>query len=510
MNILLITADQWRGQYLSGLGHPIVKTPNLDMLAQNGVLFRQHFVQATPCSPSRTSLHTGMYMFNHRCVGNGTPLASRFTNWALEARAAGYDPSLFGYTDTPVDPTGLNPNDPRLTHYSEPLRGIGDYTPIKSDVSTDWVAYLIQKGYPIPEKWRDLYNERVPGTTWHEGGEVSLPLAIKAEDHETCYMVDQCMNWIDTQRGPWISHLSLLRPHPPFVSPEPYNLMYAPENFPEPNRFATLEQQAEQHPFLAYMLDNTRYKCSKNTKKLQEAHANYCGLMTEVDDNLGRMFSQLKQSGHWDSTLIIFTSDHGEQMGDHWLFSKLGFYDESYHVPLIIFDPRSESDPSRGKQLDMFTENIDIMPTMLDWLGAEIPSQCDGYSLCPVLRTGNAPEGWRREVHWEYDFRDLEHQLPESSLEISSHQCGLSVVRNREYKYVHFSALPPLLFDLKNDPQELINRANDPAYQAIMLEFSNKLLSWRMNHTDRGLTETLLTEAGPIFRSSPVPAIPIS
>ena len=118
-NILLICADQWRWDCMSGLGHPNVRTPNIDALAKDGVLFKNHFGQCTPCGPSRTSLLTGLYLMNHRSGRNGTPLDARHTNVALEARKAGYDPSLFGYTDTSPDPRGKHPNDPALTAYDE-------------------------------------------------------------------------------------------------------------------------------------------------------------------------------------------------------------------------------------------------------------------------------------------------------------------------------------------------------------------------------------------------------
>ena len=109
LNVLFITADQWRGDCLSALNHPVVRTPNLDALAAEGVLFRRHFANAVPCGPSRASLHTGMYLQNHRSGTNGTPLDARHTNWAKEAAAHGYDPVLFGYTDTSLDPRGLAP-----------------------------------------------------------------------------------------------------------------------------------------------------------------------------------------------------------------------------------------------------------------------------------------------------------------------------------------------------------------------------------------------------------------
>lgn len=509
MNILFITADQWRGECLSALAHPVVKTPSLDALAKEGVLFKQHYAQATPCAPSRTSLHTGTYLHNNRCVLNGTPVDSRLDNWAKEVRKAGYDPSLFGYTDTGVDPRGLSKKDPRLAHYSEPLPGMGRYTPLYKDVSVDWVSYLRGKGYVIPEEPSELYAKKVEGTDWKDGAETPLPLAIEAEDNETHFMVDECIGWINAQTRPWVTHLSLLRPHPPFAAPEPYNSRYDPATLTPPTRQTSKDREAEQHPYLRHCLENTRYGSTIPSaddngldRDIQQAQSQYYGLMNEVDDNLGRLIESLKANGSWDSTLIIFTSDHGEQMGDHWLTGKLGYFDQSYYVPLIIRDPRVSADATRGKQIEAFTENVDIMPTMLDWLGCDIPTQCDGYSLMPMINTGKAPSFWRKEVHWECDFRDIIIDNELHNLDLTAHQCNLAVIRDEHYKYVHFTALPPLFFDLRADPGELNDLAGDPSYHAIMLTYLQKMMSWRMNYTDRALTEISLTEDGPVSRRS--------
>ena len=110
--VLFISADQWRAECLSAVGHPVVKTPHLDALASDGTLFRQHRTVCAPCGPARTSLHTGLYLTNHRSGRNGTPLDDRFTNVALEARKAGFDPTLFGYTDTSIDPRTRDPVNP--------------------------------------------------------------------------------------------------------------------------------------------------------------------------------------------------------------------------------------------------------------------------------------------------------------------------------------------------------------------------------------------------------------
>ncbi len=504
MNILFITADQWRGECLSALGHPQVETPNLDALAHDGLLFASHYAQATPCAPSRSSIHTGLYLQNHRCVVNGAPLDARFTNWALEVGRAGYAPSLFGYTDSAIDPRGLDSDDPRLRHYSEPLPGIETYTPMVDEVSAEWVEYLRDSGYELPQRPWSLYAQTVPGVDWADGGDAVLPLAITAEDHETHYMTDRCIDWIESQQGPWITHLSLLRPHPPFAAPEPYNRLYDPAAMPAPKRRGTAAEQARQHPLLDYYINHSRFRAPDNPRQTQQDMANYFGLMREVDDNLGRLFDALRARGDWDSTLIVFTSDHGEQLGDHHLMSKLGYFDESYHVPLIIRDPRPEADASRGQRIDAFTESVDLMPTMLDWLGLEIPSQCDGFSLKPALETAELPAGWRDAVFWEFDFRNVRDDEIERHLGITLHQCNLSVLRDRRYKYVHFGALPPLFFDLERDPDEFEDLAGNPDYRDRVLEYAQKMLSLKMNHAERGLTETMLGEGGAVTRRAPL------
>jgi arylsulfatase A-like enzyme len=223
--------------------------------------------------------------------------------------------------------------------------------------------------------------------------------------------------------------------------------------------------------------------------------ASYFGLMSEVDANLGRLFDYLKANGLWDNTLIIFTSDHGEQMGDHHLLGKMGYFDESYHIPLIVRDP--SADKTRGAVLEGFTENIDIMPTLLDWVAAPIPVQCDGLSLLTPVNTGEFPDYWRDEAHWEFDFRSvINGEAMEQKLGLTLHQCTLNVIRDENYKYVHFTNLPPLFFDLTNDPDELVNQAENPEYTSRLLHYTQKMLSWRMNHDEQTLTHMALDEDG--------------
>ncbi len=501
-NILFITADQWRAECLSTLGHR-VKTPNLDKLAQEGVLFTNHYANAVPCGPSRACLHTGMYLQNHRSGTNGTPLDARHTNWALEMRQHGHDPVLFGYTDTANDPREFNPDDKILKSYEGPLPGIKPiiYMGTYPDA---WAEWLAQRGHDIPDISYQLYTQKKKLPEYENGGSFAAPLAIDAEEHDTWFMVDQTMAYIGEQHQsnkPWCVHLSLLRPHPPWIAPEPYNSLYPPDTLEDFKRHPDMATEAAQHPFMAHCLKQRYTAAPRNIKKMARLKSSYFGLMTEVDHNLGRLFDYLKATGQWDKTLIIFTSDHGEQIGDHWITGKLGYFDASYHIPLIIRDPHRQSDEHRGKHLSAFSENIDIMPTMLDWLDIDIPLQCDGMSLLGAVRSGKFPDNWRKEAHWEFDFRDVpEGESWEKELGLTHHQCTLNVIRDHQFKYVHFTQLPSLFFDLENDPDEMVDLVNDPNYTHKVLEYAQKMLSWRMNHDEQTLTHLALTEEGVVSR----------
>jgi arylsulfatase A-like enzyme len=486
-NVLLITVDQWRGECLSALGHPTVRTPHIDGLAADGVLFRNHYAQAAPCGPSRASLLTGMYLQNHRAVLNGTPLDARFTNIALEARARGYDPVLFGYTDQSPDPRLLQPDDPRLTTYEGVLPGFRAVVHLPEHLRP-WAAWLAERGYAVPADARDLYLPVSEAP--------AAPPIYSAEHTEAAFLTGSILDYL-AQRGgePWFVHAAYIRPHPPFIVPAPYNTMYDPADVPPPVRRATWEEEGAQHPFMRGATSIPLLRGPEDDAGLRQMRATYYGMMTEVDAQLGRLLDGLRDSALLDSTLVVLTSDHGEMLGDHWLTDKLGYFDEAYHIPLVIRDPSAEARASVGRVVERFTENVDVMPTVLDWLGAETPVQCDGRSLLPFL-AGDEPDTWRSEAHWEFDFRDPVNRFAEKLLGISIDQCSLNVIRDERYKYVHFTALPPLFFDLRRDPHELEDRSRDPEYAPLVLEYAQKMLSWRMENDERTLTGLFVGPGG--------------
>lgn len=497
--VLFISADQWRGECLSALGHPVVRTPHLDALAADGVLFKRHFTVTAPCGPARSSLHTGLYLMNHRSGRNGTPLDRRHTNIAHEVRKAGMDPMLFGYTDTSADPRGLHPDDPALRTFEGPLPGyrIGMLFP---DYMAAWMNDLRAKGYAFQGRG-DVYQPRPGFVKPPDRGHRYIPTLYQAQDSDTSFMADQVIGWLgDHTTQDWFMHCVFLRPHPPVIAPEPYNAMYDPADVALPQRKATPAEEARQHPQLAqwiaglgrpnhYDEHNPNHLIDMPELELRQMRACYYGMMNEVDDALGRIVAHLKATGEYEHTLIVFSCDHGEMAGDHYTWGKELYFDQSFYIPLIVRDPRQAGDAARGQQVQAFTESVDLMPTVLAWLGLAIPAQCDGRSLLPFLE-GRQPARWRQEVHMELDFRAGPYSGIdfETALGLEPDDCQLAIVRGERWKYVHFAALPPLLFDLHNDPWEMNDLAADPAHQPVMLEMAQKMLSWRLRHQEHVLT----------------------
>lgn len=280
--------------------------------------------------------------------------------------------------------------------------------------------------------------------------------------------------------------------------------MYDPADGPAFRRTASLEAEAAIHPYAAYGLDRTRKsKFVPGVKgkvrdfsdaEFRQVRAIYWGMISEVDSQLGRIWDALAAAGDWDNTVILLMSDHAEMMGDHVSMGKGGFFDQSYHVPLIIRDPRRPA--SHGAQIEAFTEAVDIMPTVADLIGVAVPPHLDGRSLTPFL-DGAAPADWRDAAHWEFDFRSIAKGNAERHFGLTPQQCNLAVIRRDRYKYVHFNGgLPPLLFDMVEDPDETRNVADDPAHLRARLDMAERLLAWRAEHLDQSLALLQLTGDG--------------
>lgn len=511
-NVLLIVVDQWRADFVPALGAGFLRTPNLDRLCREGVTFRNHVTTAVPCGPARASLLTGLYLMNHRAVQNTVPLDARHTNLGKQLGLIGYDPALIGYTTTTPDPRTAGPRDPRFTTLGDLMdgfRSVGAFEPSMDG----YFGWLAQQGYKLPARREDIWlpegEDAVPGVT-------DRPCRIPAELSDSAYFTERALTYLKGRGDrPWFLHLGYYRPHPPFIAPAPYHAMYAPADMPAPIRRARWEEEAVQHPLLRFYLRGISQgsffrgaggaATALDEASIRQMRATYAGLITEIDDCLGRVFAYLEETEQWDDTMIVFTSDHGEQLGDHWLLGKVGFHDESFRIPLVVKDAGRNA--RAGAIEDAFTESVDVMPTILEALGGAAPRACDGRSILPLL-AGPAPEDWRDLLFYEYDFRDVHYSKAESGLGIPMDESALCVVQDAEWKYVHFAALPPLFFDLRRDPHCFENLADSPDHAALVKAYAQKALSKRMRHAERTLTHFRATPQGLEERDSAPAGLP--
>ena len=479
-NILFITLDQFRADSMSCAGHPVVRTPNLDVLAAEGVRFARHYAQAAPCAPGRAALYTGTYQMNNRVVANGSPLDHRFDNVARAARRAGYEPVLFGYTDQGVDPRTVGRDDPGLWNWEGVLPGFECIVNL-DERYVPWMEFLHEHGYSgdDPEAALATENER--------------PIELSV----STFMTDRMLQWMGEQDKPWFAHASYLRPHPPFSAAGEYSTMYDPTVCPAP--LPVLEHQ---HPLYSAMLQIPYVAAPADPLLMAELRAQYYGMISEVDMHLGRVWEQLRRTGQWDDTIIVVTADHAEQLGDQGLLHKLGFFESSYHILNIIRDPRSAG--ASGSVVHAFTENVDIMPTLCEMMELPVPLQCDGVSLTPFLRGEDAGEGWRTAASYEWDWRDqfIGRGAVEEPGERRLERQHLTVRRSDSFAYVQFGDGSWRCFDLAADPTWR-TEVTDPA---IVLALAQEMLVWRTEHNDRTLSGMLLRDGGVGRWPDPVPA----
>lgn len=470
-NVLLITLDQFRGDCLSCAGHPVVRTPNLDALAAEGVRFARHYSQSSPCAPGRASLYTGTYQMNHRVVANGTPLDSRFDNVALAARRAGRSPVLFGYTDQSIDPrVSTGPEDPRLSTYEGVLPGFDCILDL-SGTHAPWLEWLSERGVTVKGALHALSTEH----------ERPADLSVSR------FMTDRLIEWMDTQDDGWFAHASYIRPHPPYSAAGEWSTAYPGDAVGDP-----IPPVADPERFHALMLQLEGTRAPADEEGMRRMRAQYFGMVSEVDHQLGRLWDAMRASGRWDDTVVIVTADHAELLGDHGLREKVGYWETSQHIPCIIRDPLRPA--AHGSVVGVFTENVDIMPTLCEVMGIDVPLQCDGLPLTPFLE-GAEPPWWRNAAHWEYDWRFALIQLGAEfawpwtrSLE----KQALCVHRTDDTAYVQFGDGRHLCFDLAADPTWRTQCTD----QSRVLRAAQELLTWRMQMTDRQHTGFLVENGG--------------
>jgi arylsulfatase A-like enzyme len=492
-NILWIMCDQLRYDYLSCTGHPTLKTPHIDALAKRGVLFSKAYVQSPICGPSRMSFYTGRYMRSHGSHWNGWPLRVGEPTLGDHLKKIGVRNVLVGKTHMTPDLEGLKalgiPPDSLIgVHVSqcgfEPYErddGLHPTNPARKRPAYD--AYLREHGYEAENPWEHWANsgEAADGTLQNGWLLAHADKAARVPDEhsETPYMVRRAMDFIneaEVDGKPWCLHLSLIKPHWPYIAPEPYASMYSAADVQPAIR--SKREQHNPHPVFGAYMDMRYSKNMARDEARERVIPTYMGLIKQIDDQMGVLMRFLDEKKLTDSTMIVFTSDHGDYLGDHWMGEKDLFHEQSARVPLIIVDPSSNADATRGSVDDSLVEAIDLAPTFLEYCGGDIPDHIlEGRSLLPLLH-GKKPKDWRKIVISEYDYAMQDVRL---KLNQPIEQCRLFLAFDGRWKYIHASGFRPMLYDLETDPQEFIDRGEDPTCASEIARLQAALFEWALH-----------------------------
>ena len=504
-NILFVMADQLRFDYLGCTGHPFMRTPTIDALAARGVRFANTFVQAAVCGPSRMSFYTGRYVFSHGASYNNYPL--RPDEWTLadHLAPAGFRTALAGKTHMKADEAairrlGLDPGEGRGRLIAEcgfePWDrddGLHRLAPFVPD--TQYEAWLRARGYEGVNLWHEAANS----VRRDDGGDPSgwlmrnarFPTVAAEEDSETAYMTRRAMDFIDDAgERPWCLHLSYIKPHWPYVAPDPYHRKYGREHVLEGNRRLG---DGETHPVLAAFRDHPESIEFRRDECRDTVIPAYMGLIEQIDDHLARLMDFLDARGRLDDTVIVVTSDHGDYLGDHGLGEKELYFEEALRIPLIVVDPSPAADGSRGRVVRDMAEAIDLIPTLVEITGgAPAHHRLEGRSLAPFIR-GSGPADWRDAVFAEHDY-SLRHARPALGLEPGEAKSWM--VRTARWKYVHHARFRPELYDLEADPHEQADLGSDQDHGAVRTEMTGRLFRWMQERLNRvGITDDAIRQA---------------
>ncbi len=432
-NILLIHADQHRFDCLGAYGNKEIKTPHLDAIAAEGVVFENSFCPYPICTPSRYSLLSGLYVHEHRGISNSSTLSPDTPTLPRCLRENGYATTAVGkmhFTPTYLD-VGFDKM--FLAEQAGPGRYDDDYHRWLRDEDTFDRLDLIDQ---VQE-----YRDQAPDDYWQQYG--SMRSDLDEKHHSTTWIAEQAMcsiqEWGDESN---FLMVGFIKPHHPNDPPEPWDTMYNPEELSLLPGWTDDFIHGDDGKGFFDFNGLTAEECKR-------VMALYYASVSQIDHHVGRMVSLLKEKGLYDNTIIIYTSDHGDYMGYHHRILKGSrMYETVMRVPLIIKFAADHKLPERDQRL---INNIDLAPTLLSAAGITVPDSMSGGN---VLDQSHDPQFVLGHFHDEYMSRSQTRKL-----------------------LVHGSA-KPLFFDLENDPNELENRYDDPAYQDEISELQAQLKDW--------------------------------
>ena len=420
------------------MGHPFLKTPAADSIANNGVLFNNAYVTTSLCSPSRASILTGLYAHSHGVVDNRTPVSKDLIFFSEYLKSAGYDTAFIGKWHM-----GNASNEPRRgwNHWVS-FHGQGNYFPKLPNGRT---AQLNVNGRQVPQT-----------------------------KYITDELTDYAVDWLkqkEANDSPWMLYLSHKAVHHDF-SPAPRHegafdhVMVPPFPNTKGNPLDKLRPMWARNQRNSW--HGAEFPFHDTQGETIEIYKRYCEAMLSVDESTGRILETLRQAKLMESTLVVYMSDNGHLWGEHGLIDKRTAYEASIRVPLIMQCP--DLFP-KGRRVDQIAANIDIAPTLLEAAGLRAPGHFHGASLLPIAR-GESPANWRTELLYEYFWERWAPSTP-----------TLHALITPSHKFVRAYGLWDLheYYDLKNDPNELHNLFTNPSHRNDALEMDKRLFELLAN-----------------------------
>ena len=509
-NILFIMCDQLRQDYLSCYGHETLETPHIDSLAKRGVRFANAHCQAPLCGPSRASFYTGRYPSSHGVLGNedATQLGERML--ADYLAALGYRSAVVGKTHSQKNLQDLGPVGLEAGPGFAARARCGGFEPYEwheglypdpiLPENQGYTQYLKSLGYPEDNPWDRRANSGIDADGRLYSGwalrSSGYPAAVMEAHSETAFLTRSAMSFIEESAGqPWCLHLSYIKPHWPVIAPAPYHDLYGRDDIQAVVRSG--DEKDTRHPVIRAFMELEYSRTYSREAVRDTVIPVYMGLIRQIDDHLGRLFAFLEARQQLGSTLIIFTSDHGDYLGDHWLGEKDLFHDPSVKIPLIVADPGRCADATRNTVCNEFVESVDIVPTVVEHAGGTpCRERLEGRSLLPLLHGVPAPDGdWRDATVSEIDYseRGARHILG-----IHPYRSRATMVRDGRWKYIHYQGFSPQLFDMVNDPQELEDLGECPGRAAVRTRMKGRIFEWQYALKRRpGLEYDYMTGQGP-------------
>lgn len=449
-NILLLMCDQFRGDCLSFVGHPDVKTPYLDSLAADGICFTNAYSATPSCIPARAALLTGRSQRGHGRVGYEDHVTWDYDHYmAEEFNQADYHTQCIGKMH--VHPPrllcgfqGLKLHDGYLGCYRD--QNILHW--MHQEVSDDYL-FDLQNTY---DRFADFNATGAECNSW-----VTHPWIYEERLHPTNWVADQSIRYLKTRdhTKPFFLMSSFVRPHQPLDPPQSYYDMYKDKDLRKPvsGDWDDIEKTKQYG-----LITDSIYGCSDETMR-HDAMAGYYGSISHVDHQIGRIITTLREEGVYDDTIIVFVSDHGEMLFDHSLWRKVFPYEGSTHIPFIMHIGKHVADILPHK-VNGIAELRDVMPSLLDLCDLTIPESVDGISLKENILTNQ--QAIRTYLHGEHSFH--------SSL--SNHY----IVTETD-KYIWYSETgKQQYFDLVKDPTETHNAIHEEAYQQRIAELRQYLI----------------------------------